>query len=458
MSKAYISIEVDFILIIGMLIFSAIVSCVLLVYIFTKSRSGKVMMFFLSGQFLTFLWTVFYIFEILAPTAEIRWAIVVTEYFTLCFVGFAFLHFSYAYNKHRMMSRKMFYMTLVTPTILYLSVLTNDWHHFFYKSFRLNGEEFGPLAYVIILNTSIYLLFGAYYFLKKDKTRSASRQKQSSYFVMAISVPVIVHALHSLNVFDVGFTATLVFIPFSLLLFIVSVLKYQFLDVLPIAINDTIESMMDGMLVVHPSGEILDNNTVFFKKKLGITKIRSLNTINMFYQTISKYMVDEQEFDHLKESIHFDNLEINKGTLTIQGHKQHIIIYYTAKPILDFSKNKMATLITFFDMTEIYQLYNSLEEKNTQLTEANVRLQNHVKTVQQLTIESERNKIMADIHDTLGHSMMELLALLEVTDLMIEQDGDNVLETVQEAIDKGRGSLHEVRNAVAKYKKMGGIA
>lgn len=457
MGEAYLVINVDFILIIGLLIFSIAVSSVLFVYIFTKSRSGKVMMFFLSGQFLILLWTVLYIFEILAPTVEIRWIIVVIEYFALSYVGFAFLHFSYAYNKHQLMSKKLFYMTLITPTLAYLSVLTNKWHHVFYRDFFLTGEVFGPIAYLIIINTSTYLMIGAYFFMKKDKTRSASRQKQSTYFVVAISIPVIVHALHSLNVFDVGFTATLVVMPFSILLFIVSVLKYQFLDILPIAINDTIESMMDGMLVVHPSGEILDSNTLFFKKKLGMNHIRKLKTLTLFYQEISKYLMDCSEFNQLYSCIDKKMLEIVKGTITIKGLKQKAIIYYTAKPMFDYSDNKIATLITFFDMTEIYQLYNRLEEKNFELIEANIRLQNHTKIVHQLTVESERNKMMAEIHDTLGHSMMELLTLLEVTDLIMEQDGDNVLETVQEAIDKGRNSLDEVRNAVAKYKKMGGI-
>ncbi len=108
-------------------------------------------------------------------------------------------------------------------------------------------------------------------------------------------------------------------------------------------------------------------------------------------------------------------------------------------------------------MTDIYDLYRRLEEKNSELVEANNRLQNHVKNVQQLTMETERNKIMADIHDTLGHSMVELLTLLEVTDMIMEQQHEDVLDTVDEALAKGRNSLKEIREAVTKYKNMGGL-
>ena len=107
-------------------------------------------------------------------------------------------------------------------------------------------------------------------------------------------------------------------------------------------------------------------------------------------------------------------------------------------------------------MTKVYELSHELALKNEELTIANERLKKHDVNVQQLTMEKERNTIMAEIHDTLGHSMMELLTLLEVTDLQLEQNQENILETIDEAIDKARNSLKEVRSAVSRYKKMGG--
>lgn len=456
--QGYLDIEVNNTIIVALLLFSAMVSCVLCVYIFTKSRSGKVMAFFLCGQILTIIWTVFYIFEILAPTVEIRWIIVCIEYFPLCFVGFVFLHFAYTYTRHKVMSKKWFYITAILPTLNYIAVWTNPIHGYFYYGFRIDGEDFGPITYLIILTTFTYLIIGVVLFLSKKHTNTSSRQKQSLYFVIAILIPVAVHAFHTAGFVNFGFSITLIFVPFSVLLFIVSVLKYQFLDVLPIAINDTINSMLDGMIVVHNNGTIIESNELFFRKVLGIVAIEDISTIEEFYLKIKKILVYPNEIDRLEKSLERNFVDIVNGTFTIKSiYNKELMIYFTSKPIFDYSNQKTATLITFFDMTDIYELYKKLEDKNKELTDANSRLQSHVKTVQQLTTERERNKIMADIHDTLGHSMMELLTLLEVIDLIIEQNQGDILESVEEAIEKGRDSLKEVRSAVSKYKRMGGM-
>lgn len=445
-------------LIISMLLFSAIVSIILCVYIIEKSRSGKVMHFFISGQILTVIWTVFSIFEILAPNIKIRWIVVCIEYFPLSFVGFAFLQFAYAYTRHEMMDRFRFYLTLVFPTVGYIAALTNPLHHLFYTQFSFEGETFGPFCYLILFTTISYLVLGAICFLDKEYLKSISRKKQSMYFIIAMLVPVAAHVLLVTKIINFGFTITLMFIPFSVLLFIVAVFKYQFLDVLPIAINDTIESMYDGMLVISHDGKIMDFNTSFFKRVFGIGKISNTDTLMEFYNNIRFPINKENTFLNDISNIDQKDLSVKKGAVEIKhGNDNILIISYVISPLLDRQKENIATLITFFDISEVYKLYQTMEMKNNELLDANKKLQTHIQSTQQLVTESERNTLMADIHDTLGHSMMELLTLLEVTDLIINLGQDNVLETVEEAIEKARSSLKEIREAVAKYKKMGGL-
>ena len=98
-----------------------------------------------------------------------------------------------------------------------------------------------------------------------------------------------------------------------------------------------------------------------------------------------------------------------------------------------------------------------MEAKNNELNVANIKLKKYLKAVEKLTVEEEINRIMTEIHDTLGHSMTELLALIEVTGLQLEKNDEDAMETIQSAIDKARSSLEEIRLAVAKYKKMGGF-
>jgi signal transduction histidine kinase len=89
--------------------------------------------------------------------------------------------------------------------------------------------------------------------------------------------------------------------------------------------------------------------------------------------------------------------------------------------------------------------------------QAKNRLEDHIASIHQLTIEQERNKLMSEVHDTLGHSMTEVLALLEKCDFILDQDQNLIQfeEVLEETIERARKGLAEIRIAVTRFKKMG---
>jgi len=453
----FLVIQLNNTLIIALLVFSAIVSIVLCVYIFEKSRAGEVMNFFIYGVICTILWTVLYIFELLAPTNSIHWVVICLEYIPLTLVGFFFMHFAYIYTKHHLMSKKMILLTLILPILSYVAVLTNPIHHLVYTEISLDKEVLGPVCFMIIFSTISYLGIGALQFVNKEYIKSISRRKQSMYFIIAMALPSVVHILNEFKVLNFGFRVTLIVIPFSVLLFIVAVLKYRFLDVLPMAIDDTIESMYDGMLVVNRDGKLIDYNNNFFYKVLGIKNMKKITSIEEFYKKTENNYKDKVKFQPIINSVYNEEILGIKGKIEIKHQADQLTLLYTTQPLFGYKQNKVATLVTLFDMTEVYRLYDKLEVKNLELIEANTKLHIHTETVHKLTTEFERNLIMAEIHDTLGHSMMELLAMLELIDFMMHQKKSDVVEAIQEALNKSRLSLQEVRAAVVKYKKIGGI-
>lgn len=447
-----ISVQVDYTVIISLLIFSAMISTVLFIYIISRVKGGKIIGFFITGQILSMVWTVFNIFELLAPNVQIRWVIVVIEYIPLCFMGLFFFHFSYSYNYQKIMARVPFLISLIFPIVSYIAVITNPLHHMFYSSFDLKNETYEFFCWFIIVMTLLYLSLGALIFLIKGKFANPTRNRQSIYFVVAIMIPSIVHALLITGFLDFGFNITLIFIPFSVLLFTASVLKYQFLDVLPIAVKGAIDSMVDGILVISTKGVVIDANRLFFKKHFGMIGIHHLKNIANFYQLISPLVIDQRELTNLIEAILSKENQVFKGTFEVKREDgDSSRIHYTVSPLNDARYHKNASLITFFDITQTHALYTQLEQKNQAFLEANKDLEEHMKNTQQLAMTSERNKLMTEIHDTLGHSLVELLALIEYSNMVTDDT------SIQEAIDKGRKSLQEVREAVSNYKKMGGL-
>ncbi len=441
-------------LIIGLLLLSAFISSILCVYIYVKSQNAKNSFFFIIGQILVIAWNILYIFELLAPTLRMRWMIITLEYIAICFLGVTLFHFAYRYTQNKHMNRKIFIATFIPPLIGYFSVLTNKYHHQFYQKIQFQRIEFGFFTYYILFVTGIYMFLGALLFLFKRDEKNPVYRTQSIYYSIAILMPLVFHILQIVGIIKFDFMISILFLPLSMFILTMLILKYQFLDIIPGAIRYVIDNTMDGMLVVNNNGNIIDYNTLFFEKKFDMYDSKTFQTIYNFVERLKIYSIETLTLTDLYKSVKSNHHQITKGTLEID---EQIVIYYTAKPLLDYKGNKVATLITFFDMSEIYRLYNALEAKNNELNVANKKLKKYLKAVEKLTVEEEINRIMTEIHDTLGHSMTELLALIEVTGLQLEKNDEDAMETIQSAIDKARSSLEEIRLAVAKYKKMGGF-
>lgn len=200
--------------------------------------------------------------------------------------------------------------------------------------------------------------------------------------------------------------------------------------------------------------EILLNTTPAFLKKFNLHDMKMIPTIYEFSKRLSASVGEDSPSLDVQAIMNQTQNRIIKGRLKTD---ENVSIFFTSKPLLDYRKQKVATLISFFDMTEIYTLHNKLEIKNNELDAANRKLATYLETVEKLTVEEEINRVLTEIHDTLGHSMTEILALIEVADILVDDNDIDALKTIQEAVRRARNSMQEIRSAVARYKKMGGV-
>lgn len=448
--------HIDYSIIITILIFSATISIILCVYLSTKSRSGKVLVFFIVGCILTIIWTVFNILEILAPTVEIRWIIVQIEYIPINFIGVAFYLFSYAYSKDKLPNRNMLMLNMLVPSLLYISLLTNPLHHYFFKEFRIDGEINEFFCYMTMMVQFSYLLAGAVQFVLGMRNRNIIHKKQSIYFAIATAIPVVAHILLVTGILEFGFLITLVVVPFSMLLFTISVLKFQFLDASPTAIEHTIDSMMEGMLIVENSGEIIDMNIKFFKKILDIEVVFSFQNVDEFMGFLSLYEVEEDSLQKMKTYSKKDFNELCHEKFTIQVENKQVEVSYHVKPMYDNNNKKVATFLTFYDVSKTYELYEELEKRNTELKKANMQLREIRDSENLLEIEKEKNQLMKEVHATLGHSMTELLKMIEALEIVFYSPTVDIKKRLGETLIQSKRTMKEIRAAVTKYRNMGG--
>lgn len=450
-----IYIEVDRVLVILSLMISAIYMIVLGTYIWVKSHGGQVVKWFIYGLSLFLIWITFHIFELNVPTIQHRWVIVCIQYFAICYLGLTFYMFSRSYSGQKRLSKRGTIAVYALPTFLYVSALTNPLHRQFYTHFYIDGEVYGPLCWLSIVMTFVYLVMGVYEFTKNIENRSIYIKKQMVYFGLSGLIPLIIHFVTAFRIVDFGFNIVLVVLPFSLTLITISVLKYQFLDILPYALTEVVDNIDDGFLVVNNDRDIEDYNALFFDKLFDIGKCRTFDDVlGMMALTVRNKAI----LDNLNYSLNVKNDNYVSGEITMAGKKTEITVQYTTKAITDIHGVKIATIITFHDITEIQRLYEELEIRKRELMTAKRRLEEHISTVQQLSIENERNKLMSEVHDTLGHTMTELLALMEKCDIILSKEGNEeefIVAVLEGTLLRARESLAQIRAAVSRFKKMG---
>lgn len=76
------------------------------------------------------------------------------------------------------------------------------------------------------------------------------------------------------------------------------------------------------------------------------------------------------------------------------------------------------------------------------------KLKEHAQTVEELAITKERNRFAMDVHDTLGHSMVLLIKLLEVCKMEMVNNPEKAKKRLEDAINTAREGMKELKRSI----------
>ncbi|MCX7747614.1 MAG: sensor histidine kinase [Clostridia bacterium] len=94
-------------------------------------------------------------------------------------------------------------------------------------------------------------------------------------------------------------------------------------------------------------------------------------------------------------------------------------------------------------------LTEELHQKNSELLSANKKLKEYAESIEELAVVKERNRFARQIHDTLGHTMALLLAVLEVSSINLKKDPEKAEQKLLEATGMAREGLKELRRSIS---------
>ncbi|MCL4560856.1 MAG: sensor histidine kinase [Chloroflexi bacterium] len=110
------------------------------------------------------------------------------------------------------------------------------------------------------------------------------------------------------------------------------------------------------------------------------------------------------------------------------------------------------TVMYLFIGYVINRLSAEQREQNALLLQANRQLANSAKTLEQLTISRERNRLARELHDTLAHSLSALAVQLEAIRSLWDADPKTARSMLDHSLAMTRDGLNEARRSIQSLR------
>ncbi len=418
-------------------------------YIFMMAKKNRLLYLYLLTQLMLILWVFSKILKTAAPTIHLRWFFIVTQYFGICFLGSVFVMFAYTYTFNKAMKLPYAILLNIPSAVLFLIVATNPLHMTFYATFDMYHDTFGPIFYYHQIMVYLYLICGIILCSKGFKKQFENRRVQAALFAVAIMLPIAVNLLYVFKVLKKVFGIRLpmditpISCIISLLIFAIAAFRYRFLDITPLAFKEVLRQAADAILLIDNNGVILDYNTAFdlyFLQLQPTTRILSVED----FLCLLKSQSTTSNLESLLKSQKLITRNTTVGELSLSGGSSFEILI---EPVFHHKNKHYGSLIRFKENSIRKEMLHTLSENNRALAEGNLTLEKKAEALRQLTIIKVRSSMAKELHDILGHSVVLVLAMLEVALLNLKNGNVELKEYLSHSITLLKTGLEEIEKS-----------
>lgn len=272
-------------------------------------------------------------------------------YIGTCFLPVAIFFTGLIFAKTKITFKKKYLLFFIVPALSLILLWTNDYHHLFYKIYSylyLSDCKVGP--YMIIHNIYSYtlLFLGVIQMVNVASKNSGFFSKQTLLIVVGISIPLITNILGTLKIISMTVYITPISFAFTMLFFALSIFKFKFLGVAPVALQTIVNRISDSYLVLNENLLITDFNSTFLKTfNLSASDIREKNILE-FLSTHKQY---DMNLPKLENSL--NRVKHSSETIVFEQHFKKINKYFTVEINNILVKgNSLGILMLFKDITQ----------------------------------------------------------------------------------------------------------
>jgi signal transduction histidine kinase len=407
--------------------------------------------------------TIWYLGDILlvlfpgnANREDFFWGIFYTG---LILVPPTFLITSLTFNNDKFKFRLSHLLLFIIPLLSIGLIWTNPAHHlFFIKNSIISSEiVYGPYFYYHMVYS--YLCLNAAYivFLRSSIKSSGLLSHQSILLFLGGVIPYVVNFALTVQIINVNVNATLIAISAMMLCSWIAIFKYDFLNIIPIAIKKVMDNISDAFMVIDRNNQLLDFNRAFsedfsIQRRSGrrLFPERNVDLKRLFDR------FDKAEFDFNQFNACMQKSIAEQSVFRFEKYFPSLDRYFVVELNPIFLKNNyLGTVVLLKDITEYQKMLAKMKSQNEELTIVNEQLADYVATVKELTLEKERNRIETEIHNLMGHNLNVLLRLIEVCKITMDNDPDKTLATILDAEQIIKNTMNNVREIA---KEIGGEA
>lgn len=186
-------------------------------------------------------------------------------------VALFFVAITYA-SYDKFVFKKSYILLFVIPIITMIVLWTNDLHGLFYEVYSTEPTNtvFGAYFYVHSAYTYGLFIVDIFILLKNSIKTAGAFAMPSILISLGALVPVAINLL-GMTIFNMNIYVTPISFMVSIILIAVAILKYNFLDIAPIALKRIVNQMSDLYLVLSRDYIISDCNKPF-ERVFGVSR------------------------------------------------------------------------------------------------------------------------------------------------------------------------------------------
>lgn len=328
--------------------------------------------------------------------------------FAICSIGTAWLTFSFMSVGKRPVGPVLF-SGLTYSLVMWFVSITNKYHNLFYSKFSMSGVEHGVFFYLNIIYTYFCMIYGTF-LLFKSVSSDKQKRKQMIFLILSAVIPFVANVLFIFGTVNVEHDITPFAFSVSSVFVLLATNRYGFLNINDIAFENALENIEEGAAVFRKDGTLSYSN----KTMKELFKLSENSTITDLFG--EKKCIEKE-------------IEINNRVISLKTYDN-----------FDRKGNIIALTVVATDIT---RFYDEARQKQA-LSDAE----------QKLAVESERNRIAQEVHDTAGHTLTMINSLAKLIYIAADNgDSDDVKQYSQEAQSLSSQGIAQLRVSINNLRK-----